>query len=399
MVEIYDYEKRLNGIVGRIKNSEEISEKNKKIILNFKEDCFAQNIGYARIIRYMYCLRDLAKWLKKDFDKANADNLKKLCAEIEKMKNYSSRTKYEYRATLKKFYKTLRNEENPKEVSWIRLVFKKCNDRLPEGLLNEEDLIKMINASKSSRDRAIIMSLYESGCRIGEFLKIKIKDMTFDKPGCVFIVQGKTGGRRIRVISAEPYLLDWINKHPDKNNKESYLWLENNTTNPLQYDALRKVLRVAVQRAGIEKRANPHSFRHARATYLASRFTEQQLKAFFGWTRSSDATTVYVHLSGKDVDDALLKAYGIKAEDSKGEITNLKPLICKRCNTQNEGTNSFCKLCGLPLNEDVAVKVIQEDMNRKSADTVMEALVQDKEILKFIIQKIKEKGLDKTINQ
>jgi len=366
MESIYDYDKRLNGIIKRIVDSEEISDKNKKIILNFKEDCFAQNIGLARIIRYMYCLRDLAKWLKIDFDKACADDLKKLCAEIERMKNYSPRTKYEYRATLKKFYKCLRNAENPPEVSWIRLVFKKCNDRLPEGLVNENDIIKMINASKSVRDRAIIMSLYESGCRIGEFLKIRLKDMTFDKPGCVFIVHGKTGGRRVRVISAEPYLLDLINKHPDKNNKEAYLWLENNTTNPLQYDALRKVLRVAVQRAGIKKRANPHSFRHARATYLAGRFTEQQLKAFFGWTRSSDATTVYVHLSGKDVDDALLKAYGMKSEDSKGEITNLKPLICKRCNTQNEGTNSFCKLCGLVLNEEEASKFIREEFERKS---------------------------------
>ena len=42
--------------------------------------------------------------------------------------------------------------------------------------------------------------------------------MTFDKQGCVFIVQGKTGGRRIRVISAEPYLLDWIRKE-----KKSFL--------------------------------------------------------------------------------------------------------------------------------------------------------------------------------
>lgn len=375
MESIYDYDKRLEGILKRIVESEEISDINKKIILNFKEDCFAQNIGPARIIRYMYCLRDLAKWLKIDFDKAKADNLKKLCAEIEKMKNYSPRTKYEYRATLKKFYKTLRGEENPKEVSWIRLIFKKCNDRLPEGLVNEEDIIKMINASKSARDRAIIMSLYESGCRIGEFLKIKIKDMTFDKPGCVFIVQGKTGGRRVRVISAEPYLLDWINKHPDKNNKEAYLWLENNTTNPLQYDALRKVLRVAVQRAGIKKKANHHSFRHARATYLAGRFTEQQLKAFFGWTRSSDATTVYVHLSGKDVDDALLKCYGIKDEEDKGDITNLKPLICKKCETQNESTNKFCRLCGYPLKEEVATQLIQEETMKKKIDRVMERLV------------------------
>lgn len=146
---------------------------------------------------------------------------------------------------------------------------------------------------------------------------------------------------------------------------------------------------MAAQRAGIKKKVNPHSFRHARATYLAGRFTEQQLKAFFGWTRSSDATTVYVHLSGKDVDDALLKAYGIKTEESSCDITTLKPVNCKRCKTQNESANSFCKLCGFPLNEDVAIKVLMEDTKKKDVGVFMDNFIDDPDFKELFAKKFK----------
>ena len=117
--------------------------------------------------------------------------------------------------------------------------------KLPSELLNEEDITAMINHTTSLRNRAIIMSLYESGCRIGEFLKMRIKDITFDKYGCLMDVTGKTGGRRIRIVVSSAYLMEWVNKHPDKDNPEAFLWLKNNSLEMLEYPAFCKVLRVA----------------------------------------------------------------------------------------------------------------------------------------------------------
>ncbi len=324
MESIHNYEKSLEGITKRIELAEAITQQNKILITKFRNECFANNISLARIVRYMYCLRDLAIWIKKDFDKCNIDDIKSLIALIERMSNYSPRTKYEYRTTIKKFYKWLRQKDSPEEVAWISLNFKKNNDKLPSELLTEQNIMEMVKVSKSSRDRALIISLYESGCRVGEFLKMKMKDLIFEKPGCIFMVNGKTGGRRIRVISSEPYIIDWINKHPDNNNPNAFLWLENKSLDMLQYAAFCKVLRVHAKRAEIKKKVNPHNFRHARATYLANKFTEQQLKVFFGWTRSSDMASVYVHLSGKDVDSALLEAYGIEEASRESKINQAK---------------------------------------------------------------------------
>jgi len=391
-MDIYHNEKRLKGIEKSIESDKGISKENKSLIFKFKDECFANNLSVTRIVRYMFSLRDLARWLKKPFSNATIDDLKKLVGSIERMENYSPRTKYEYRATIKKLYCWLKNEEKPEMIKWINLTRKRHNEKLPSELPNEKDIEKMINFTANPRDRAIIMGIYESGCRVGEFIKLKIKDITFDTYGCLIDVTGKTGGRRIRLVTSASYLLDLINKHPDKDNPEAFLWLKTNTLQMLEYSALCKVLRVSARRAGIKKKVNPHNFRHARATDLASKLTEQQLKIFFGWTRASDMASIYVHLSGRDVNDALLQTYGIKTGEEETK-SKLVPKKCKGCKFDNEPTNKFCKSCRLPLDEKEADKLIKLETERKSIGNTLNIILQNKDVLELIAQKIREQGI------
>lgn len=388
MVDIYPYKKRLKSIENNIKNSKQISKENKDLIFKFRDDCFAYGVGLARVIRHFYCLRDLATWFNKSFTDAKTEDIKKLVAKVERIDRYKPRTKMEYKATLKKFYKFLRNDDNPEEVKWIKLSLKRHQEKLPTDLLIEQEITSMLNNTQSPRDRAIIITIYESGCRIGEFIKIKLRDVVFDKYGCLINVTGKTGGRRIRLVTSSIYLMDWINKHPDKENPDSFLWLKNNSLNMLEYPALCKVLRVAGKRAKIKKKFNPQNFRHSRATYLASKLTEQQLKVYLGWTRASKMAAIYVHLSNKDVNESILNIYGIKDKEKENGIPKLIPLKCIRCNFENEPTNKFCKTCGIPLNKEEAEKIIKADLERDQADNLMNKLIQDPEILELIKKKL-----------
>ncbi len=386
---IYHHKRDAERLFASIENNVQIPQNNRTLMFAFKDDCLANNIGLPRIVKCLHILKNISLWLKRDFGDCSTEDIKQLVAKIELMDNYSPRTKVDYRGVIKKFFRWTSQNGKKIDTSWIKTSFKKHNDKLPSELLTEEDILRMINASKSSRDRAIISSLYESGCRIGEFLKIRLKEMVFEKPGCLFIVSGKTGGRRIRLISSEPYLVEWINRHHDKDNPEAFLWTGNNKPDMLEYSALCKVLRVAAKRAGIKKRVNPHNFRHARATYLASRFTEQQLKVFFGWTRASDMASVYVHLSGRDVDEALLGLYGLKEKESE-KITKLKPVICMMCKANNESTNKCCRVCGSILDEETKYKITAKETDNEDLNRVMESLLKNKEVLALIAQKIKE---------
>jgi site-specific recombinase XerD len=66
----------------------------------------------------------------------------------------------------------------------------------------------------------------------------------------------------------------------------------------------KKILEVTMERAGIDKPSNPHHYRHSRASHLATELKEAQLCEWFGWVQGSDVPARYVHLSGRDIDNA-----------------------------------------------------------------------------------------------
>ena len=77
------------------------------------------------------------------------------------------------------------------------------------------------------------------------------------------------------------------------------------------------------------------------------KLTEQQLKAFFGWTGDSRMASTYVHLSGRDIDNAVLQANGVKL--SQEEIApKLTVKTCNRCQFQNSVIQNIVIGVGCP---------------------------------------------------
>ncbi len=394
MVDIHNYKRRLERSLERIKE-EKILDSNKKLILRFYKHCLAEGLTDGKTHRYIDDLVRISKWLEKDFKSCRKKDIEELIIKIERME-YAEWTKYGFKVLLRKFFKWLRGkDELPREVSWISLKQKNNNHRLPEELLTEQEVKEMINVAEKARDKALIAVLYESGCRISELLNLKIKNITFDTYGAKITVSGKTGSRRIRIIFSVPYLQDWLNKHSQKDDIGSYVFVKrtNEKVEVFSYNRVVAILKGLAKKANIKKKINPHNFRHSRATYLANHLTEAQLKSYFGWTQSSKMAATYVHLSGRDVDKAVLKVYGIKNNENEKEESILIPIECVRCKQINEATNRFCKRCGLTLDEKTRSEVIQEEMKRNQADELMEELVKDKDVLKLLIEKIK--GLEK----
>jgi len=209
---------------------------------------------------------------------------------------------------------------------------------------------------------------------------------------------GKTGERRVLLLAAAPYLAQWLNIHPFRDNREAPLWVQigskNNavtghektgTVGCMQYSTLRSLLRTLARRAGVKKKVNPHAFRHARATFLAKYMTESQLKQFFGWKQASRMAAVYVHLSGRDTDDAVMKVYGMEKKESV-EPSALTPLRCLACTQPNPGSARFCSRCGRPLNMRTAMKI--EDANQ-----MLNELVKNPEGLKELATLLAKHGL------
>lgn len=406
-IDIYGYEKQISQSLARL-NKSEVSAKNKKAILDFVEYVELQGLTKPRVLFYLERLYQLALLTKNDFAKFTKKDVEHIVKEVN-AKGYTEHTRIDYLGAFKRFFKHLKGWEGkdgfPEDVAWIKTTMKHDRERLPEDLLSQEDVEKLISSAEHIRDKALIATLFETGCRVGELASLRLKHVSFDKYGAVILVNGKTGMRRVRMIMYSSYLSRWLSEHPDKGDPNAALWVVIGTTKnvaksqkldgykfkwsyELKHATIMKAIQRAADKAGIKKRVNPHNFRHSRATILASKLTEAQLKEMFGWTQSSDMAAVYVHMSGRDVDDALLKLHGLQEE--KPEEKGNKAKRCPRCKEINPPNFKFCGGCSLPLDTKAVVEL---EEHRKNADDLMSELVKDPDVQKLLIEKVMKKGL------
>ena len=389
---IYNFETILKSAVKDVKNSK-ISKRNKEIIIKFHNYCLAEGLSVSRVTRYLGCLKRMCLWMKKDLEVIDKDDMVELVQKIE-TRDCKEYTKIIYKVTLKKFYKWINNGEYPEMVKWFKTHVKHRERKLPEELLTKEDIKKIVEKAEHPRDKALIAVLYESGCRMSEIALLKIKNISFDEYGAKLMVAGKTGMRRVRVISSAPYLSAWLGIHPDKENPDTYIWINliRDKGKLMGYRNYVRIIKTSADKAGIKKRVNPHAFRHARATHLASHLTEAQMNQLFGWVQGSDMPATYIHLNGKDVDNALLRMHGIKEQEDKQNGNDvLKTRDCARCGLVNGATSGFCQRCGAPIDPKT---IAQFSENRDNADEVMNKLVKDPEVLKLLQKKLQEMGVE-----
>ena len=382
--QFYNIDKMITATELKLNNSK-LSKKNKELILKFINNCYAQGIGKLRIAKYLSLMRLIAEGLNKDFDKVNKEDIISYLAKLEKTK-YTENTKKDYKVGIKKFFKWLNGDkESPEIVNWIKANVRRTNQKMPDDLLTEDDIKKIVSSALSTRDKAILFMLYESGARIGEIANLKVRDVTYDDIGTQIIVDGKTGMRKVRLISSEMYVKNYLNGSRHSDNPNNPLWLKTDGV-AMSYSSIAKVLRETVRRAGIKKKVTPHLFRHSRATFLAKYLTEAQLCQHLGWSQGSDMPRTYVHMSGRDTDDAILSLYGKKKIEENKEKSVLGPIDCPRCKTKNEPTALFCGKCGSPLTIQTAIAL--ED-KRKEADGLMNKLLSDPDIKELIAKKLK----------
>ena len=385
-------ERRVVSIMKKIQENNDIPADNRKAARQWMYYLEARGVAKNTIIKHLYSLERFLVFLPKGvlLSKATREDVQAAVARLER-ENYSPETKHNIKVIAKAFFKhTLGDDEfYPKQVSWIKNTLNKNRKKMPD-VLTEEEVLKMIGSVSSPRDKAIIAVLYDSGVRVGELLSMKIGDIDLNSEPAHIIVDGKTGMRRIPVYFCAPYLVSYMQTLINKK-QQDHLWIALGSWSNINYkikeSGVRKVLKDAAKKAGIEKRMYPHLFRHSRATNYANKLTEQQLKVFFGWTGDSKMVSTYVHLSGRDIDDAVLQANGLKSKDHS-ERSMLTVKVCPRCRESNPMSFVHCSRCGAALDISTAMKQEEITMILETAGAEEQERKLDKKKLSRRVKKV-----------
>ena len=392
-----DSKPRFERLLERVLSDKKLTPNSRSLVKEHIAYLQAQGRDTKTLIKHLYCLKvfvDFAEG-KVDFKTMSRKDVERIIAKLEGS-NYRPETRRNVKSIIKAFWRHFAGSDEfyPEPIRWIRTTVKRKDKLLPEQLLSEEDVMKMLDAANNARDKSIIALLYDSGIRIGELLSMRRRDVDLEGNPAHIVVNGKTGPRRIPVLFSVPYLATYLNEQKMRK-PDQYLWNVGGSwaglTQRADYSAIRMMLQRVAKRAGIDKRVNPHSFRHARATDYASRLSDQQLKMLFGWVGGSRMAETYVHLSGKDIDNSILQANGYKPVEV--QAPKLRILLCPRCHLANEPTAQYCQRCGSPLSIDIAM--LEEKTQAAAISTAVnpddiQFLV--KQLIALELEKRKKKG-------
>jgi integrase/recombinase XerD len=337
-----------------LKAKTELEEPDRKHVLEFVEYMQEKDKSILWIISGIIALIYIRRQLDKSFVDWKKEDIKSLFAWMD-TKSYKASTHEKFRKILKIFHKVVfgKNEFHPETVNWFSTQIGKDKKNHERDLdiaeyLEENEVPRLINAAPTVQKKAFLACMYESGARPEEFLRLTNIDVKFDTNGAILFLRGKTGERRVRIVSFAKLLQQWLEIHPLKENHQFPLWISQATN--YKNDALglrgaQKIIDETLSKANLNKHKRLYLLRHSRATHLCKHLTEAQLCVFFGWAIGTKVVRRYIHLTGKDLDNTLLSiGQGRQLQHQEYQLQSRK---CNRCSENLSPTQQFCSRCGL----------------------------------------------------
>ena len=169
--------------------------------------------------------------------------------------------------------------------------------------LSEEEVDKLLNAPDLSspsgiRDKAMLETMYSSGLRVSELLKLEKGQVNLTKG--VITVFGK--GAKERKVPLSDYAIEYIRKYLNEVRNKSeykgskYLFLSKKGE-PISRVYFFKQVKKYSELAGIETQVSPHTLRHSFATHLLNHGAQLRIvQGMLGHTNIA-TTQIYTHVS------------------------------------------------------------------------------------------------------
>ena len=190
-------------------------------------------------------------------------------------------------------------------------TFKKVRDKVASASLVQREWLKLLDEliMINARDCLIIKMCLHGGKRISEVLNLRVERVDFDLRQVTFM-QSKTRGtiKEVRVTFPED-LMNELKQYI--NERQGLVFITNHgKMDKVHRTQLNRNLKLAAQKAGIEKKLSPHVFRTTLITYLRSQgFSDSEIMKVTGHA-SSSMVAMYDKTSQADNPSKVIKLWG-----------------------------------------------------------------------------------------
>lgn len=182
------------------------------------------------------------------------------------------------------------------ELSQLRRPKKR--HRLP-AILSVVEVDRMMRSTSNLKHTAILYVLYSSGLRLAELLSLKLADIYWDR-NQLFVRSGK--GKRDRTVMLSETLKALLTLYFDEYQPKVYLFNGQDGESPYSSSSVQKIVRLAAQTAGIQRKVTPHTLRHCFATHLMESGTDVRYIQELLGHKDIRTTLIYTHVTNTSMD-------------------------------------------------------------------------------------------------
>jgi len=179
----------------------------------------------------------------------------------------------------------------------LNIVRPKKEKKLPEVLSQKEVRVILDNIT-NLKHKAILFLTYSSGLRVGEVVRLKLKDIDSDRM-LIHVVQGK--GRKDRYTVLSEVTLGVLREYVQKFKPAEWLFQGEEAGRHITERTVQRVFESAREKAGIQKKVSVHSLRHSFATHLLEGGIDLRYIQELLGHESSKTTEIYTHVTKKSI--------------------------------------------------------------------------------------------------
>ena len=306
-----------------------------------------------------------------------------------------------YLICLSRFFKWLEHPEleprqrpKPSAVQNIpKLRRKEVSIYKPTDLWTLEDDLVFLKWCPNKRNRCHHAISRDLSARPNEILTLKNNDIMFKtvdngKQYAEVLVNGKTGTRHLPLIDSLPYIKEWLDQHPQRNNPEAYficsmdrkkvgkqmtviglygayaIYRDRFFPRLLKDPTVPNEDKHKIQQL-LKKPWNLYIRRHSSLTAKSKFLHGSIFNQHAGWSPRSNMHLKYVHYFDNESSESILQEYGILPKDNQ-KVDLLKPKQCPNCNEFNRPDQKFCVKCRMVLVYDAYNETLEKQQEKES---------------------------------
>jgi len=175
----------------------------------------------------------------------------------------------------------------------LKLPRPKKERKLPT-VLTMEECLQIFRVVDNPKHKLLLLIGYGAGLRVSEIVNLEWRDILFTEHK-IHIKNAK--GKKDRMVMLPYSIVDSLDYYRKLYQPNQYVFEGQFAGEPYSVGSVQQVMRAALQKSGLSKKATVHTLRHSFATHLLESGTDiRYIQKFLGHA-SIKTTTIYTHVT------------------------------------------------------------------------------------------------------